>query len=145
MNASKECRFCHIVLIPILNWHISYVKNKNYVCKKCGNKQTRECQRSTTSANPIIVKEKKKLRYMLQKEQRNKLKTIYRKTHKEIIRAEAAANRAFKKGIITKKSCEKCGNEETVMHHRDYALPLSVMWLCIPCHVREHHWIREEK
>ena len=47
--------------------------------------------------------------------------------------------RALKKGTIKKKSCEKCGDKNTVAHHDDYEKPLEVRWLCEPHHYEHHH------
>ena len=47
-------------------------------------------------------------------------------------------NYAKKKGIITQKPCEVCGDTNSQAHHCDYNKPLDVMWLC-PKHHAEWH------
>ena len=49
---------------------------------------------------------------------------------------------ALQNGIITKDSCEVCGEEKVDMHHLDYSDPLKIMWLC-----RSHHleWHRKNE
>jgi len=44
------------------------------------------------------------------------------------------------RGAVTKPDeCEQCGSEDYIeAHHDDYDKPLSVRWLCKPCHL-EHH------
>jgi hypothetical protein len=58
----------------------------------------------------------------------------------EVRRAQFAARRALRDGVIAQKdSCEKCGGTDTVqMHHHDYSKPLDVEFLCIGCHTTEH-------
>lgn len=45
---------------------------------------------------------------------------------------------AKRKGVLIKKSCEKCGNTIVHAHHINYSEPLNVVWLCINCHIKEH-------
>lgn len=40
--------------------------------------------------------------------------------------------------VIKPKLCRKCGLKKLLSaHHRDYGLPLDVLWLCDPCHAKE--------
>ena len=41
------------------------------------------------------------------------------------------------RGKLVSGPCENCGGKAQ-MHHDDYEKPLSVVWLCRPCHL-EHH------
>jgi len=60
-------------------------------------------------------------------------------------KAQHAAHKAIQKGILIPEPCEVCGAEGTMedgrnrvhAHHDDYRKPLSVRWLCQPCH---HEW-----
>jgi len=48
---------------------------------------------------------------------------------------------AVRDGKLTKPdSCEDCGNTPTRLHghHKDYAYPLEVNWLCPSCHNKWH-------
>ena len=58
----------------------------------------------------------------------------YRETHREKIKAHYTLNNAIKRGEITRKLCEICGNYAQA-HHPDYNKPFEVRWLC-----RIHHW-----
>ncbi len=39
---------------------------------------------------------------------------------------------------LERKPCEICGNVKVHAHHDDYAKPLDVRWLCVPCHAQIH-------
>jgi hypothetical protein len=57
------------------------------------------------------------------------------------IRARNAVSRALRTGrLVRASSCSACGRTERKLqaHHADYARPLDVIWLCSPCHKREH-------
>jgi len=41
----------------------------------------------------------------------------------------------LRRGKIEKSPCLKCGKSDSQMHHEDYSKPLSVEWLCRPCHL----------
>jgi hypothetical protein len=55
------------------------------------------------------------------------------------------AEKAQRKGRITRKACERCGKLEAQMHHPDYNKPFDVIWLCPLCHKQEHERIRDER
>lgn len=44
----------------------------------------------------------------------------------------------LKRGAIRQEPCERCGDPDSEMHHEDYSRPLSVSWLCHPCHRQLH-------
>lgn len=45
---------------------------------------------------------------------------------------------ALRQGALERTPCEFCGAQEVHAHHDDYAQPLSVRWLCPPCHRKVH-------
>jgi hypothetical protein len=47
--------------------------------------------------------------------------------------ARSYAHVYLRRGKIARKPCERCGSPESQMHHRDYARPLEVTWLCRWC------------
>lgn len=66
----------------------------------------------------------------------------WRARNPEKTRAHAAVSHAKRKGLLAPAPCA-CGATEALQahHHRGYAPEhrLDVIWLCRPCHVREHH------
>lgn len=65
----------------------------------------------------------------------------WRQTHPDVYdqrrRARAIANVYKRRGLLTPKPCEVCG-EAAQMHHDDYDRPLKVRWLCRPHHLMFH-------
>lgn len=53
-------------------------------------------------------------------------------------KSRGIAYSSFKRGKLIRKPCEKCGSENSEMHHEDYDKPLDVQWLCRPCHLDLH-------
>lgn len=58
--------------------------------------------------------------------------------HKDQVSAMQKINRYIKNGMVRRRECEVCGDENTHAHHDDYTRPLSVRWLC-PIHHSEWH------
>jgi ribosomal protein S27AE len=52
--------------------------------------------------------------------------------------ARAYAHVYRDRGLIEKKPCENCGNENSQMHHDDHNKPTDVRWFCRPCHLGWH-------
>ena len=61
--------------------------------------------------------------------------------------ARMLVNNGLKNGrIVRPDDCSKCGaNGPLHAHHDDYAKPLDVRWLCIPCHTKWHRKHGEAK
>ncbi len=74
----------------------------------------------------------KKAEYFKRWSHENKIK---RNCHNKV-------KRALKNGLLVKKSCEICGDENTQGHHPDYSKPLEVKWLCSKHHGEEHRRMR---
>ena len=56
----------------------------------------------------------------------------------EKVKARRLLGYAIKKCKVLKAPCLKCGREDSQAHHIDYNLPYEVIWLCPPCHTKEH-------
>jgi hypothetical protein len=57
--------------------------------------------------------------------------------------ARSYAKEYQKKGVLKKKPCDMCGNEDSEKHHPDYNKPLEVRWLCRVCHLDHHRFLAE--
>ena len=53
-------------------------------------------------------------------------------------KAHTAVSNAIRDGRLHKEACLFCEGQEVHAHHRDYAKPLEVIWLCPKCHHRLH-------
>lgn len=64
--------------------------------------------------------------------------TGWAKRNKEKVRAQRKLQYAIRTGsIIRPDRCEKCSRRRSVEgHHKDYAVPLDVQWLCRKCHTK---------
>lgn len=60
-------------------------------------------------------------------------------------RVYGAVKTAVTRGVLRRpKTCSVCGGEHPKIqaHHEDYEKPLDVQWLCEPCHVWYHAYLR---
>lgn len=53
-------------------------------------------------------------------------------------KAQSAANKAARMGVLVKLPCRVCGNANAQAHHADYNKPLVVVWLCVKHHKELH-------
>jgi ribosomal protein S27AE len=75
----------------------------------------------------------------------NRIKSEWRKRNREKSRAHRLVYYYIKKGDLTPKPCEKCGNSKTEAHHEDYSKPLDIIWLCDSCHKELHNHKRKKE
>jgi len=54
------------------------------------------------------------------------------------VTARRLARYAVSRGQLIRQPCESCGALTAEMHHDSYLEPLTVRWLCPPCHRRVH-------
>lgn len=66
------------------------------------------------------------------------ISNAWRKSDKRIDRCHNAVTRAVRSGRLERKPCERCSSERSLAHHESYDRPLSVTWLCQPCHKQRH-------
>lgn len=62
----------------------------------------------------------------------------YRKLFPKKYKAHTLINNAIRDGRLKREPCEECGEDYACAHHDDYSYPLSVRWLCYPCHSQWH-------
>lgn len=56
--------------------------------------------------------------------------------------AHSALRSALRRGLVEKKPCEVCGDENADGHHPDYDRPMLVHWLCRKHHKEEHRKLK---
>lgn len=56
--------------------------------------------------------------------------------------AHLKIRRAVLSGVLEKKNCQICGDQNVQAHHHDYTKPLDVKWLCPKHHAEEHKRMR---
>lgn len=125
-------------------------------CKTCTRKDSEERRK---------LKEKTDLAWVLNERERHREKSAktreagkatiqtlenkrdalenYRKKFPLKHAAHVLFGNALKRGAITKKPCEVCGNEKVEGHHDDYEKPLEVRWLCKKHHMAHHVAMRD--
>ena len=59
--------------------------------------------------------------------------------------AQLQVQNAVRAGTLTKRACERCGNEKSEGHHEDYLKALDVIWLCSLCHCHKHNKLMDIK
>ena len=76
-------------------------------------------------------------------------KTAYARRNPERITAHTAVRNAVRDGKLWKAPCcmaPGCYSTDRLHgHHTHYENPLSVVWLCTPCHARLHREFRERR
>jgi hypothetical protein len=63
---------------------------------------------------------------------------LRRQENPEKHRARLRVQYAVEHGQLKRLPCKICGSRKSHAHHRDYATPLDVTWLCAAHHA-EHH------
>lgn len=90
---------------------------RNY-CKACHAKYMRENRKKYSELSP---------------EQRKKAN------------ARSIAGVYYRRGLIERKPCKRCGSNNSEKHHEDYNKSLSVEWYCRKCHLDLHQEKNDEK
>lgn len=68
-----------------------------------------------------------------------KITTIWREKNPTAYKAQIAVSNAVRTGKLNKEPCSICASELNIhAHHKNYARPLKVIWLCARCHHRLH-------
>lgn len=73
-------------------------------------------------------------------------KNKWRRRNAEKQQAHSMTNYAIATGKLVPQACASCGFAFAVeAHHEDYSKPLSITWLCKPCHGERHREINAER
>lgn len=113
----------------------------SYWCKACVTRSGRLRRKK----NPKMFRERERL---WREKNRTRLKERYdpakrRKYNRAMIEKYPGKYRArYKSRYLTpgrRKNCQSCRKPHKLeKHHTDYRKPMSVIWLCYPCHVKHH-------
>jgi Zn finger protein HypA/HybF involved in hydrogenase expression len=95
-------------------------------CSKCDQPLDREGQRYCKECHA---------EYMRENRPKHSELTILQKLKAN---CRSYANAYLKRGKLIKQPCEKCGSEDSEIHHEDYTKPLDVTWLCRKDHLELH-------
>jgi ribosomal protein L44E len=124
---SKICSTCKIEKeLDMFPAEKRYAGGYRPQCKDCRNNYWNVNTYPKRKANPQY------------RENQRKSQKLYVERNPE----KALAHRLAKqhKNEVMKKACESCGVATGLhMHHPDYAKPLEVVTLCVPCHEAVHH------
>lgn len=131
----KVCIACNRNL-PITDYY-RHPGMKDGHLGKCKNCQK---ENSTMNRNRNIEsrREYDRMRSKLphRKAQNVRVSSNWRAAHPQRYKAHSVLNNAKRAGkILQPNRCQKCNKSKRLeAHHEDYSQPLSVEWLCKPCH-----------
>jgi hypothetical protein len=144
VNGLKKCFACQAIL-PFSEFY-KHPQMADGHLGKC-----KSCHREAITQNRIknLERIRKYDRDRGKKPERKKAASLvskkWRASDPRIMRCHNAVARALKSGKLQKLSCERCGAMKTLAHHESYDEPLTVMWLCQPCHKQRHKEIDRQK
>lgn len=106
------------------------------ICKQCHKARMKRLRLTDPR-----VQERDRIRYQ-QPERKAAIRTRTERWNDEYplaYKAHYATSNAIRDGRLVKQPCVICGTTENIhAHHRDYAKPFDVTWLCAKCHHRLH-------
>jgi hypothetical protein len=125
------CRMCNHEKTPA-----DFYAGNASRCKDC-HKAAMKVRRLT---NPYVQEyERGRAKTPPRKEHAGRVTAQWRKDHPDSYRAQTAVGNAVRDKRLFKGLCAICGTDQHVHgHHKDYAKPLDVVWLCAKCHHRIH-------
>lgn len=109
-------------------------------CKDCVKARVR--QRART--NPAVQEyDRARAKTPKRKAQAARIGRAWREKNPAGYQAQTEVGNAIREGRIAKEPCLFCGRDDVHAHHKDYAKPLDVIWLCPRCHHRLHAYFPE--
>lgn len=104
-------------------------------CKECTRGDARSHRRSEKSREKVLAYDRAR-----GNRQSNQYRADHRaKNQKEYKARQKLSNAIRSKKVVRGVRCEHCGVDAPLHgHHHDYDKPLSVIWLCVPCHRQIH-------
>lgn len=106
-------------------------------CKDCTRKYVR--QHRLENADQVRAYDRKRSDLPHRRALRQRISEKYEAEFPDRKKAHTAVGNAIRDGKLIKGPCAFCGSTDRIhAHHHDYAKPLDVTWLCVPCHRRFH-------
>lgn len=152
----KRCSIC-LRDLPLDSFHKHAKCRDGHVgqCRECLAKRSAEYQRAHAAEikaqkagyrrqNPEAERTRKNAWIAANRDHHRRLVNAatraYKSRNPEKVRAHHAVSNAIRHGrLVRPEACERCGAPGIIeAHHADYAKPLDVEWLCVPCHEAEH-------
>jgi hypothetical protein len=104
-------------------------------CKSCIKEKAK--RRSRT--NPLVQQyDRERAKTPERRARARKITQKWRQENPAGYAAQTAVSNAVRDGRLEKLPCLFCSDKHVHAHHRDYAKPLDVIWLCPKCHHRLH-------
>lgn len=129
-DGGKTCSTCGF------NGPATEFRPQRRICRACDSRRAVDWGRKNrTKKREAVRKYSASMPSSKRRENNKKL----RERHPEKYRARIAVQTAIRNGSLVRGACRDCGNSKTHAHHTDYSRPLDVVWLCHPCHMREHY------
>lgn len=107
-----------------------------YKCKECHRLDSSQHYEANKALYSAYYKQQRQCPEHRAKQARHN--EIYRNRYPLKYKAKNAVSNAVAAGKLKSLPCLHCGALKTEAHHPDYSKPLDVLWLCRPCHVKEH-------
>lgn len=130
----RQCKTC-LVELP----ETDFYRAGNYYlseCKTCWKARVK-ARRLTDPSVREYDRKRAKLPHRI--ENATRITRAWRERNPDAAKAHRAVTYAVRSGKLTREPCEICGTRVHVhAHHKDYAKPLDVIWLCARCHHRLH-------
>ena len=143
MARSKECFKCKAVKpLELFYKHAQMGDGHLNKCIECTKKDANEHRAN----NLEKIREYDRVRAKRPERIKKNLAVnrAWRAADKRRQKAHSAVAKAIRHGLLIPQRCQWCGEEKSLAHHDDYDQPLSVMWLCQPCHKKRHKQINVE-
>ena len=165
LKTTKQCFKCSETK-PITDFYKHKKMSDGHVnkCKECNKNDVRvhrdnnidrirRYDRNRPNAIERAIDLRKRTLNMTNEErkQRNRKNNLLMRNNPQLRNQKTVAaylNNAVRDGRIHKLDfCEHCGDYGVAIdgHHPSYLNPLEVIWLCKPCHGKEHKKINERK
>ena len=132
----KECRTCkNQKELSEFYKHSGMYDGHLNICKECTKKRVGKHRKKNIDDIRAYDRERGKEQYRI--DANTKLVKDLRAKYPKMYNSHNKVNNALRDGRIFKPLfCSWCGSshEQIEGHHEDYNIPMSVVWLCSPCH-----------